>query len=108
VHSFIQKFPAEMKPAFVSKGILSPKEVLKIIRCKPSNDTLTVDETRVFRFLEKFIKQCTDKGKSEHGLIIQRVLNTFPRHVRSVTTQPFSPGHPDKTTFGVKFCSFCC
>ena len=63
VLSFIQKFPAEMKSAFVSKGILSPEDVLKILTPKAAVDNMSDKETRVYHFFKNYVNQCTDKRK---------------------------------------------
>ena len=61
VLSFVQKFPAEMKPVFVSRGILSPEDVLKILSPNPTVDNMIDKERRVYRFFQNYVKQCTDK-----------------------------------------------
>ncbi len=63
VLGFIQKFTDELKPAFVSSGILISDDVLKILKPRPSDDVMTVDEKRVYKFLEHYIEQCTDIRK---------------------------------------------
>lgn len=42
--NFLQKFPAEMKTAFVSKGTLIPEDVLKMLKPRPIT---TADESKI-------------------------------------------------------------
>lgn len=49
-----------MKPVFVSRGILSPEEVLELVTSRPA---MTVKEKRVYNFFQNYVKQCTDNRK---------------------------------------------
>jgi len=58
VWSLIQKFPEELKPAFVFSGTLDPADVLEII--KPGSVGFMNEATeRVFSYLQEFIQEST-------------------------------------------------
>ena len=61
VLDFIKKFPEEMKPAFVSSGTVSPKDVLDIM--KPQYSTSIFEEKEVYECLLEYVEQCTDESK---------------------------------------------
>ena len=57
----LEKFPEEMKPAFVSSGTVSPKDVLDIM--KPQYSTSIFEEKEVYEFLLEYVEQCTHESK---------------------------------------------
>ena len=61
VLKFLQKFPEVMKPAFVSSGTVSTKDVLEIM--KPQYSSTSVEERKVYEFLLEFVGQCTDENE---------------------------------------------
>lgn len=77
--SFIQKFTAEMKPAFVPDGILCSDDVLQIMKPKISGEVITPEESRVYTFLKNYVKQCTDTSE-----LITAVLTTLPTKLFSL------------------------
>lgn len=62
VKTMISHFPELLKPLFVSTGIVKAKEVIKLLKSKPSVSAMDENQRSVREYLLAFINQASEAG----------------------------------------------